>query len=674
MEPGQSAPYGASVHADGVNFALYSSLAESVELCLFDAAHRETRRLSLPEQSGDVWHGFVPGLTTGQRYGYRVYGPWEPTGGRLCNPAKLLVDPYARQIAGEFRWHPAVRGRSKVDSAPFVPKSVVRAPGEAPGRSPGIPWRDAVFYETNLRGFTMRFPGVSDAERGTFRGFTNAAVIAYLRSLGVTTIELLPIHAYIDEHHLAKRGLRNYWGYNSIAFFAPMPRFGGEDPVAEFRDMVRAIHDAGLEVVLDVVYNHTGEGNHYGPTVSFRGLDNPAYYRLHPADRSQYIDDTGCGNTINADSEVVQALVLDSLVYWHREMGVDGFRFDLATVLGRHAQGFSTTHPLLAAIARHPLLQSAKLVAEPWDPGPGGYQLGKFPAPFTELNDKFRDGARRFWRGDARMSGELARRMHGSADLFEESGRAPHASVNKITSHDGFTLADVVAYEERHNQANGEHNRDGNRYNFSRNYGVEGVTTDPEILRMRRQQRLNLLATLLCSQGTPFLLAGDEVGHSQGGNNNAYAQDNETGWVDWRGLEEDPGFTDALRTLLAIRREFPLLCLDRYIHGRDRRDGVETAVGWINPDGRLRTDEDWDFGHSFGLLLERREDHRQLTAIAVLMNAWHDVLYYDLAPLVPGCRWTCRFSSAAASLDENGCKVLLPGHSIAVIAGHGVVA
>jgi glycogen operon protein len=272
------------------------------------------------------------------------------------------------------------------------------------------------------------------------------------------------------------------------------------------------------------------------------------------------------------------------------------------------------------------------------------------------------------------MSGELARRMHGSADLFEESGRAPHASVNKITSHDGFTLADVVAYEERHNQANGEHNRDGNRYNFSRNYGVEGVTTDPEILRMRRQQRLNLLATLLCSQGTPFLLAGDEVGHSQGGNNNAYAQDNETGWVDWRGLEEDPGFTDALRTLLAIRREFPLLCLDRYIHGRDRRDGVETAVGWINPDGRLRTDEDWDFGHSFGLLLERREDHRQLTAIAVLMNAWHDVLYYDLAPLVPGCRWTCRFSSAAASLDENGCKVLLPGHSIAVIAGHGLVA
>ncbi len=669
MERGEPAPLGASVQSDGVNFALYSSVADAVELCLFDVRGHETVRHPLPERSGDVWHGFVPRLGTGQRYGYRVYGPWKPAAGQLCNPAKLLVDPYARQVDGNFRWHPSVRGRSKVDSAPFVPKSVVRMPSEQRTSYPQIPWRDTVVYETNLRGFTMRHPAVDPADRGKFRGLSNAAVIDYIRTLGISTIELLPVHAYIDEQHLAKRGLRNYWGYNSIAFFAPMPRFGNADPLEEFRDMVRTIHDAGLEVMLDVVYNHTGEGNHHGPTVSFRGIDNVAYYRLAADDRSRYVDDTGCGNTINADSDVVQNLVLDSLVYWHRDMGVDGFRFDLATVLGRHAHGFSTAHPLLHAIGKHPSLRTAKLIAEPWDPGPGGYQLGSFPAPWSELNDKFRDGARRFWRGDLKMSGELARRMHGSAELFERSGRPPHASVNKITSHDGYTLADVVAYEERHNHANGEDNRDGNPHNFSRNYGVEGPTSDPAILRMRRQQRLNLLATLLCSQGTPFLLAGDETGNSQQGNNNAYAQDNETGWIDWRGLDEDPEFTDAVKTLLAIRREFPLLRLNRYVHGRDTRDGIETAVGWINPDGGLRTDEDWDFGHSFGLLLERRQHGREAMAIAVLMNAWRDELLFELAPLVPDCDWSVRFASADASLDDDGCTLRLPGHSIAIVAG-----
>jgi glycogen operon protein len=598
-----------------------------------------------------------------------VHGPWQPDSGVACNPAKLLLDPYARELAGEFFWHPAAHGRSRADSAQFVPKCIVRDVRARPTRRPGIAWRDAVFYETNLRGYTMRHEAIPEQDRGRFRGMTNSAILDYLRSLGVTTIELMPVHAYIDEQHLVKRGLRNFWGYNSVAFFAPMPRFGGADPVTEFREMVDAMHDAGFEVVLDVVYNHTGEGDHNGPTLSFRGIDNAAYYRLDPKDRSRYIDDTGCGNTINADHPHVQRLVLDSLVYWHREMSVDGFRFDLATILGRHAVGFSRQHPLLAEIAANPLLLSAKLLAEPWDPGPGGYQLGNFPSPWCELNDRFRDGARRFWRGDPKTSGELARRMHGSADLFEAAGRPPHASVNKITSHDGYTLADVVAYEQRHNDANGEHNRDGNPFNFSRNYGVEGPTDDPAILALRRQQRLNLLATMFCSQGTPFLLAGDELGNSQAGNNNAYAQDNDTGWLDWSGLSTDPAFTAAVRTLIALRREYPLLRLDRYIHGRDQRDGVETVVGWINPDGRLRTDEDWDFGHAFGLLLERRLADGARTAIAVLMNAWTAPLVFDLSRVAKDCRWQLRFASAAAGLDSTAPAVRVPGQSLAIVTG-----
>ncbi|HEX5788474.1 MAG TPA: glycogen debranching protein GlgX [Woeseiaceae bacterium] len=670
MERGQPAPLGASITADGVNFALHSSVAEAVELCLFDGDGREIRRLHLPGRTGDIWHGFSPGLGTGQRYGYRVWGPWQPDEGLLCNPAKLLLDPYARQVVGDFHWHEATRGRSRVDSARYVPKGVVRDAAPFPGPRPSIRWSEAVFYETHVRGYTMRHPAVSAADRGRFRGLCNAAVLEYLKALGITTVELMPVHAYVDEQHLVRRGLRNFWGYNPVAFFAPAPRFGGTDPVSEFREMVHTIHDAGLEVVLDVVYNHTGEGNHDGPTISFRGIDNRAYYRLDPADATRYVDDTGCGNTLNADSAAVQTIVLDSLVYWHRDMGVDGFRFDLATVLGRHAHGFSREHPLLRAIGSNPLLASARLVAEPWDPGPGGYQLGNFPPPFAELNDKFRDGARRFWRGDLKTSGELARRMHGSADLFEAAARPPHASVNKITSHDGFTLADVVAYNERHNEANGENNRDGNPHNFSRNYGVEGPTDRADLLALRRQQRLNMLATLLCAQGTPFLLAGDEFGNSQGGNNNAYAQDNDTGWLDWAQLDADPAFTESVRSLIALRREFPLLRLDRYVHGRETRDGTETAVCWINPDGGTRTDEDWDFGHAFGMLLEQRKADGAVTALAVLMNAWSGELRYELGPLAPGCRWMLRFASAPVDFDARTLTMTLPGHALAVMAGN----
>jgi len=667
MEPGRPAPLGATATRGGVNFALHSAVADRVELCLFDPHGTETSRHDLPARTGDVWHGFMPGIGDGQHYGYRIHGPWSPENGRWCNPAKLLIDPYARQLAGEFQWHPSVVARSRADSAPFVPRSVVRDIAAGSGRAPLVPWGDTIFYETNLRGYTMLHEAVPEEDRGRFSGMRNAEVLQHIRALGVTSIEFLPLHAFIDEHHLVRRGLRNFWGYNSIGFFAPMARFARIDPVAEFLDMVRAVHEAGLEVILDVVYNHTGEGNQDGPCISFRGIDNEAYYRLHPERKSRYVDDTGVGNTVNADSPVVQKLVLDSLVYWHRDLEVDGFRFDLATVLGRHAHGFSSDHPLLAAIGENRLLRDAKLVAEPWDPGPGGYQLGRFRAPWAELNDKFRDTTRRFWRGDEKMSGGLARRMHGSADLFEHSGRAPASSVNKVTSHDGFTLADVVAFEHRHNRPNGENNRDGHHHNFSRNYGVEGATDDPAITSIRRRQRLNMLATLLCSQGTPFLLAGDEFGNSQSGNNNAYAQDNPTGWLDWRGLASDPAFFQSVCQLVRLRRQHPLLRLDRYVHGETvDDDGNKTSIRWINPNGQVRSDADWDFGHAFGMLL-LRDDGVDASGIAILLNAWVEPLDFDLSVSGPG-PWRVLFSSGDARMSDARCVVSVPGTAIAICA------
>jgi isoamylase len=663
-----AASLGATPHDGGTSFGLYSSVAEHIDLCLFDDENREIRRLPLVHQGSGTWNAFVPGVGAGQRYGFRVSGPSDPAQGSWCNPAKLLVDPYARELAGDVRWHTALAPTSSTDSAPYVPKSVVREHvSDDRRRGPARPWSECVFYETNVRGYTMLHEAVPELERGTFRGFSNAMVLDYIRALGITVIELLPVHAWVDERHLATRGLRNFWGYNPISFFAPMPRLAAGDPVTEFREMVDAIHDAGLEVVLDVVYNHTAEGGAGGPTLCYRGLDNAAYYRLNSENRSNYINDTGTGNTVNADSPVVQRLVLDSLRYWHRTMGVDGFRFDLATILGRRADGFDPGHPLLEAIASEPQLRDARLVAEPWDPGPGGYQLGKFPGRWCELNDQFRDAARRFWRGDERMSGELARRLHGSADIFQASGRAPHASVNKITSHDGFTLADVVTYERRHNYANGENNRDGHAHNFSRNYGVEGPTENPDILEIRRRQRLNLLATLICAQGTPFLLAGDEFGHTQRGNNNAYAQDNAIGWLDWSAAATDPGFTDCVRTLLAIRREYPHLTLDRYVHGTGLAGGVEYGVSWINPDGGHRTDEDWDFGHAFGLVLQHKAE--ETSAIVVLFNAWSGSLTFELGPLMTAARWEQLFASHPESRIEGQTLAKVCSHSVTIARG-----
>ena len=666
---------GATADSDGVNFAIYSGGAKAVELCLYDENRREMARHFLPGEDGGVWHGYVPGCETGQHYGYRVHGAWEPLEGLRFNPAKLLIDPYARRLAGGFQWNPAVYDyvpdtdpdadpgadsnawtRSDLDSAPFVPLSVVSARQQRSRvRSPWIPWSETIIYETNVRGYTMRCPGIPEQERGKFRGMRNGQVLDYLKALGITSVELMPVNALIDEAFLVNKGMRNLWGYNPIQFFTPDSRFGVTDPVEEFREMVDAIHDAGMEVILDVVYNHTAEGNEHGPTLSFRGIDSQAYYSHEPDNPRQYINDTGCGNTLNADHRAVQKLVLDSLAYWHRNLSVDGFRFDLATVMGRTGSGFSHKHPLLVQIGIEPELYRAKLIAEPWDPGPGGYQLGQFPTEWAEWNDRYRDTVRRYWRGDTAQSSEFARRIHGSADLFERSGRDPYASINFITSHDGFTLRDLVSHEHRNNLANLEENRDGHAHNFSSNYGVEGKTDDPEIKSTRRQQRLNMLATLLFSQGTPMLLAGDEFGNSQGGNNNAYAQDNETGWLDWQDLEEDPEFTESVRRLIRLRRELPLLRQARYVHGRMPTAQGHCDISWLHPDGRPMFQNDWANGRQVALFYTcHKEQHAYspvIHAIAILYNASpRDVAFTLPAGLAE--EWKMQFYSSSNPPSE----------------------
>ena len=570
-------------------------------MCLFDATGRQVAACDLPACDDGVWHGYLPGAASGLLYGYRAHGAFDPAAGKLCNPHKLLIDPCARELHGEFSWHAAVHGQvpgkpgvqSTLDSAAFVPRCRLRADDDNGGFDrPLVPWAETILYEANVRGYTMQHPAIDASLRGTFDGMRHAAVLAHIKALGITTVELMPVHAFVDERHLVERGLRNLWGYNTCAFFAPMPRYGRADPVREFRDMLRAFHDAGLEVLLDVVYNHTAEGDADGPTLGFRGLDNLAYYRTEPDNPASYINDTGCGNTINADHPEVQRLVIDSLIYWHRTMGVDGFRFDLAPILGRHADGFSSAHPLLAAIEREPALAGAKLIAEPWDPGPGGYQLGAFPGRFAEWNDRFRDSVRRFWRGDGDAA-EFATRMRASADIFDHNNRPATASVNFVASHDGFTLLDTVSYAERHNEANGEDNRDGHAHNCSSNHGEEGPSQNPDIIAARRRQRLNMLASLLFAQGTPMLLAGDEFGNGQSGNNNAYAQDNAIGWVDWSGLEADPEFFAAVRQLVAARRSNALLRAVEFIHTSCAASGESPCVEWLNVDGVPLAEGDW---------------------------------------------------------------------------------
>ena len=675
LETGSPAPLGATVHADGVNFAVYSSVAEAVELCLFDANGMPAARGQLPACSDGIWHGFLPGCSAGQRYGFRVHGPWQPQNGLRCNPNKLLIDPHCREIAGEFIWHDAVFDyqpgadaltMSTLDSAPFVPHSVTRdtvrdAMRQQMQKKPQIAWEDSIIYELNLRGYTMRHPVIPQHDRGKFIAMRDPEVLGYMRALGITSIELQPIQAYINERQLVEKGLRNYWGYNSIAFCAPQPHFAHRDPCAEFINLVNAIHDAGLEVILDIAFNHTGEGNQFGPCLSLRGLDNAAYYRLEANDPGAYVNDTGTGNTLNADHPQVQALVLDALRHWTDTMGVDGFRFDLATILGRHANGFSAAHPLLRRISEDPQLQSVKLIAEPWDPGPGGYQLGQFPHRWAEWNDRFRDTLRRFWRGDAGMNGALAACLHGSAELFEP--RAPAASINFVCSHDGFTLADVVSYEQRHNADNGEHNRDGHAHNYSCNHGVEGPTTDPGIETARRRQRINMLATLLFSQGTPMLLAGDECGHTQHGNNNAYAQDNETAWMDWNFIHADPEFNLAVGYIMRLRKQLPLLRLQKYLHGATPVGDATLNVEWLQPSGETMQARHWDGAPCFMLLYSETPRGGEQSHLAILFNNCDATVTFHMPP--PTRQWQVGWCVDQVHMQQNSLAV--PHHAIALL-------
>ncbi len=594
---------GATWDGEGVNFALFSQHATAVTLCLFSPDGRyEAEWIDLPECDGHVWHGYVPGLRPGQAYGYRVHGPYRPDEGHRFNPHKLLLDPYARRLAGRLEWDDALFGYDSSarhgdltfdtrDSSNFVPRAVVTDQtfdwqGDRP---PSIPLTDTVIYEAHPKGLTA---GRRDVPRpGTFAACASDPVIDHLQRLGVTAVELMPVQAFVDDRFLVDRGLRNYWGYMTLGFFAPEPRYMTTGQLSDFQEMVRRLHAAGLEVILDVVYNHTGEGNQMGPTLSFRGIDNASYYRLAETPR-YHIDETGTGNTLNMDHPFVMRMVLDSLRYWVEHMHVDGFRFDLATTLGRTARGFDRNHPFLQAVRQDPVLSRVKLIAEPWDVGPGGYQLGAFPAPFLEWNDKFRDQVRRYWRGDADMTRKLAMRISGSALKFDHDGRAATSSVNFLAAHDGFTLMDVVSFKEKHNEANGEGNRDGHAHNFSDNLGVEGPSDDPAIRDARAQRRRNLMATLMLSQGTPMILAGDEIGNSQGGNNNAYAQDNPTGWVDWDHVDTE--FLAFCREIIGFRKRHPILRQKRFLHSRSRAIDGKVDLFWRRADGEVMTEEDWN--------------------------------------------------------------------------------
>jgi isoamylase len=605
LEAGVPQPLGAHWNGRGTNFAVVSAAAERVELCLYDASgQQETARFDLPGRTGSVWHGFVPGggAGPGTLYGYRAHGPYRPSDGQRFNPAKLLVDPCALALVGGVRWDPALGGATPgddsvpdgTDSAAFVPKARVVDTAFDWGdvRSPHVPWRDTIIYELHVKGFTARHPAVPERLRGTYLGLAEPAVLDYLRELGVTTVELMPCQASVSEKFLVERGLTNYWGYNPIGWFAPDARFALEDPVSEFKTMVRALHGAGLEVVMDVVFNHTAEGNESGPTLSLRGLDNALYYRLFPHDLAHYKNFTGCGNTVKFDHAEVRSLVIECLRYWTTEMRVDGFRFDLAPALGRDAGGYSPAAPFFAALNADPALAYVKLIAEPWDVGPGGYQLGHFPARWSEWNDRYRDTMRAFWRGDRGLTGAFAERFAGSSDLFRQHGRKPTAGINFVTAHDGFTLQDIVSYNARHNEANLEGGADGHPHNLSWNCGVEGPTDDPQVLTLRDRQAANLLATLFLSQGVPMLLAGDEFGHSQRGNNNAYCQDNEVAWLDWGGLESGAARLEFVRRLIDLRCSRLWLRRDTFLKGA-RRGAHAKDVSWRHPSGREMTADDW---------------------------------------------------------------------------------
>jgi isoamylase len=661
IREGSPFPLGASWDGLGVNFALFSANATKVELCLFDhEGRKELERLELPEYTDEVWHGYLPTARPGTVYGYRVHGPYEPDAGHRFNPNKLLIDPYAKQLVGTLSWGPELFGYrmdspdkdlsfDDRDSAHLVPKARVVDPAFTWGaeRRPSVPWDRTIFYEMHVKGFTKLNERIREEERGTFAGLAHAEVANYLRALGVTTAELLPVHAFVDDSYLIEKGLRNYWGYNSIAFFAPEPRYLRSPFVNEFKEMVNQFHAAGIEVVLDVVYNHTAEGNELGPTLSLKGIDNASYYRLLPEKR-YYINDTGTGNTVNLSHQRVLQMVADSLRYWVQEMHVDGFRFDLATILAREPYGFDEGGGFLDACRQDPVLSSVKLIAEPWDIGPGGYQVGQFPPGWAEWNDKFRDTVRAFWKGEDGKVADFAARISGSGDLFNKRGRRPSSSVNFITAHDGFTLNDLVSYDEKHNEANGEDNRDGHSNNHSWNHGVEGPTDDEAIVELRERQKRNLLATLILSQGTPMILAGDEFGNTQRGNNNGYAQDNEISWLEWSRISgTDRSLLEFTRQLIALRNNYPMLRRQRFLTGHYNEALDVKDVTWLTPEATEMTAENWEDGNAkcFGMLLDgraqptgiRRRGHD--ATLLIVFNAHHDVVNFKLPQVPEGRRW-----------------------------------
>jgi isoamylase len=658
IDDGSPVPLGANYDGKGVNFALFSAHASSVELCLFDAqGRRETDRIRLPRRTDQVWHVYVDGLRPGQLYGYRVHGPYDPRHGHRFNPAKLLIDPYARQLFGRIRWHDALFGYrpgahradltiDRRDSGPMMPKCVVEDPMHQWGddRPPRHPRSDTIIYEAHVKGLTKLHPDVPAALRGTYDALGHPRVIEHLVKLGITTVELLPIHAFADDRFLVEKGLRNYWGYSPLAYFAPEPRYLADSGPVGLKSAIRTLHDAGIEVVLDVVYNHTAEGNHLGPTLSFRGIDNAVYYKLSPENPRHNWDCTGTGNTLDLSHPRVLQMVMDSLRHWVEVYHVDGFRFDLASTLARNPFDFSQRAAFLQACLHDPLVSRVKLIAEPWDVGSGGYQVGGFPIPFSEWNDQFRDTARAFWRSDPDQLPKLTRVMTGSREIFEPSGRGPWASTNFVTAHDGFTLQDLVSYNERHNEANGENNQDGHAHNVSWNCGVEGPTDDPEILALRARQKRNLIATVLLSQGMPMLLMGDELSRSQGGNNNAYAQDNEISWVNWQENNSDPEFLTFVQTLIALRKRYDAFRRRDFLSGAIMRANGLKDVYWLAPEGREMTTADWAVGLRRTLGMQVGNDAREGQRFLILLNAAPEAVEFNLAKQPEG-RWVQVFNT-----------------------------
>jgi glycogen operon protein len=658
LYPGKPCPLGAHFDGEGVNFAVYAGRADKIELCLFDSQTRlEFARLPLPEEEGGIWHGYLPGGMEGMLYGFRAHGEFNPGKGLWYNPTKLLLDPYTKAVTGSFSWHEAVfcyrqdhPGMPDLrDSAPFLPKSkVLLPPILEKDHRPRIPWADMIIYETHVKGFTMRHPELAPEKRGKYLGLAEPAVIAYLKKLGVTTLELLPVFEFIDEKPLVDRGLKNYWGYNPFLFFVPSARYAISDAVLEFQQMVKALHAAGIEVMIDVVFNHTAEGNHLGPMFSLKGLDNPAYYRLVPENPQHYFDVTGCGNTVCIANAPALRLVLDALRYWVEVFQVDGFRFDLGTALGREHPLFDPDGSFFDAIRQDPVLSEIKLIAEPWDLGADGYRIGAFPYPFSEWNGKFRDCTRSFWRGDEGYLGEFGFRLSGSQDLYNHNHRRPWAGINFITSHDGFTLWDLVSYNHKHNEANAENNRDGENHNRSFNFGVEGETEDSKVLLQRKKQVRNFFATLLLAQGVPMLLAGDEKARTQKGNNNAYCQDNELTWMDWES-SKDPELLAFVQQLIALRHRHPVFRRRHFFLGQPvGKRGIKDII-WFTPQGREMTPADWQvpYAKSIAVYLNGETIHdldahgllESDASFLLFINAFAGNLDFSLPRIQPKDRW-----------------------------------